>query len=318
MSKRSEETKAKYQGVFIAAQVPMNADYSLNLGQIGPCIQYLIDAGMATGNAVYVALGAGGEHMELTKEERKSVAEAAVKTAAGRLPIFVGVSEQSTKVAVELAEHAELIGADGLQVEPPWYFTGTSDDTFEYFRAISESVSLGITAYNTPWTSGFDMDRNFVDRLTNLDNVVGLKWFNHDVGELIHVLEHYGDRFSIVNNYCGVFNATLFILGARGYVSQAANFIPRTNLRILNYLRQKKFEEGTNLYMQSEWEYYNALFGVINQGLTGEANFIKACMPLVGLDCGPARLPLRTPPTWFRDRIRDMVEKVKELRLAVP
>ena len=55
--------------------------------------------------------------MHLTVEERKAVAEASVRFAAGRLPVFVGVSHPSTLVSVELAQHAEKIGADGLQVD---------------------------------------------------------------------------------------------------------------------------------------------------------------------------------------------------------
>src|SRR2546425_6483412 len=127
---RLEESKEKYQGIFIAAPVPMKDDFSLDLPKIQNCLEYLIDAGMKTGNAVYTVLGAGGEHMHLSVEERKAVAEASVEFAAGRLPIFVGVSHTSTRVSVELARHAEKIGADGLQVEPPYYFQGTADDVF--------------------------------------------------------------------------------------------------------------------------------------------------------------------------------------------
>ena len=149
---KSEETKSKYQGIFVAACTPMTEDYSLDLPRIRTCIEYLVSGGLRTGTAVYVALGAGGEQMHLSTEERKAVTEAAVNASAGRLPVVVGISHQSTQTAVELAQHAERIGADGLQVEPPWYFASTADDAFEYFRAISQSVSLGLTAYNTFWT----------------------------------------------------------------------------------------------------------------------------------------------------------------------
>ena len=313
---KSEETKSKYQGIFVAACTPMKEDYSLDLPRIRTCIEYLVGGGLRTGEAVYVALGAGGEQMHLSIEERKAVAEAAVDASAGRLPVFVGISHQSTQASVELAQHAERIGADGLQVEPPWYFASTSDDAFEYFRAISESVSLGLTAYNTFWTCGFDMDMGFVERLAGLENVVGLKWSSSNDSELVAVLSAFKDRFNMVCNFHGAFVASSFILGARGYVSQAANFAPRTNLRILQALRAGEYEEATHLYMASEEVYNRALAEVIREGITGEGNFIKACMPLVGIPCGPARLPLRHPPAWFVDRVRRMIDSVGELRLA--
>jgi len=314
---KSEATKSKYQGVFIAACTPMQNDYSLNLPRIRTCIEYLIDGGLKTGTGVYVALGAGGEQMHLSVQERRAVAETSVRASAGRLPVIVGISHQSTQMAVELAEHAESIGADGLQVEPPWYFAGTADDTFEYFQAISQSVSLGVTAYNTPWTSGFDMDRKFVDRLAQLKNVVGLKWTNMDITEFVAILQNYKDRFSIISNFYGAFLASAFILGVQGYVSQVANFAPRTTLRILQALRVKHYEEATNLYMRSEDVYYQAVTELIRQGVTGEGNFIKACMPLAGISCGPARLPLRPPSAWFIDRMRQSLEALGELRSTV-
>jgi dihydrodipicolinate synthase/N-acetylneuraminate lyase len=254
--------------------------------------------------------------MHLSVEERKAVAEASVQFAARRLPIFVGVSHPSTLVSVELARHAEEIGADGLQVEPAYYFQGTSDDVFEYFRAISESVTIGLTAYNTPWTSGFDMDRRFLDRLASLRNIIGLKWYSANLPEFVHVLQNYQERFSIVSNLVGGFLASVFILGAKGYVSQGANFAPRTHLQILGLLRQKKYEEATDLYLRSEGVYYGAVRELIQQGINGEGNFIKACMPLIGVPCGPARPPHRTVPGWFSDRVRAALESVGELHLA--
>lgn len=311
-----KESKDRYQGIFIAAPVPMKDDYSIDLPRIGTCVECLVNAGMRTGDAIYVVCGAGGEHMHLSVDERKAVAEASVQFAAGRLPIFVGVSHPSTLVSVELARHAEEIGADGLQVEPPYYFSGTSDDVFEYFRMISESVTIGLTAYNTPWTSGFDMDRSFLDRLASLRNIVGLKWYTANLSEFVHVLQNYQERFSIISNLVGGFLASVFILGARGYVSQGANFAPRTHLRILNLLRQKNYEEATHLYLRSEGVYYGAVRELIQQGINGEGNFIKACMPLMGVPCGPARPPHRSIPAWFSERVRTALESVGEAQVS--
>ncbi|MFN7922690.1 MAG: dihydrodipicolinate synthase family protein [Bryobacteraceae bacterium] len=147
--KRFERSKQLYQGVFIAAVLPMNQDESLDLPRIKPCVDYLVNAGMGPGNAIYVSLSAGGEAMMLGKDERKAAAEAAVEAAAGRIPVFVGVSSDCTATTVELAKHADRIGADGLQLEPPWYFAGMADDVFGYYRAVSEAVEIGITAYRS-------------------------------------------------------------------------------------------------------------------------------------------------------------------------
>jgi 4-hydroxy-tetrahydrodipicolinate synthase len=311
------ESKEKYQGVFIAAPAPMKVDGSLDLGKIQACVDFVVEGGLRAGTAVYVALGAGGEHMHLTKDERKALTEATVQASAGRIPVFVGASDQSTANAVELAQHAQRVGADGHLIETPWYFSSTADDAFHYYRAISEAVDIGITVYPTPWTSGLDMDEKFVERLAALDNVIGLKWYSGNPMNYTNVIRRFRERFSIVSNFSGAFHSSSFILGVRGYVSQGANFLPRTHSRILGLLRGRQYEQATDLYLSSEWIYYQAMVDAMREGYGGEGNFIKACMPLVGIECGSARLPLRPLPAWFVERVRQMLEAVGELAPAV-
>jgi len=312
----AEQSKTKFQGIFIAAPTPMRSDYSLDLEKFRDCIAHLAAAGMQPNEGVYVALGAGGEHMHLSVKERKRTAEAAVEHAAGRIPVFIGVAHTATHTSVELARHAEQIGADGLQVEPPYYFAGTADDIFEYYRAISDAVSLGIAAYNTPWTSGFDMDRKFIERLAGLDNVIGLKWYNGNPFEFVTVLQEFHSRFNIVSNFAGPLTASAFILGARGYVSQGANFAPRTHVAVLRALRRGDYETATKLYMSVEAVYYAGLAQLRKEGYNGEGNFIKACMRVAGVSCGPARPPHREPPAWFAERMLEVLSAAGELSTA--
>ncbi len=311
--KRFERSKQLYQGVFIAAVLPMKQDESLDLPRVKPCVDFLVNAGMGPGNAIYVSLGAGGEAMMLSADERKAAAEAAVEASAGRIPVFVGVSHDRTATMVDLAKHADRIGADGLQIEPPWYFAGTADDIFEYYRAVSDAVEIGITVYPTPWTSLFDMNEAFLERLAALENVIGLKWYSHNSAGAISAIRNYRDRFNIVSNLPGPLCASYFLHGVHGYVSQGANFMPRAHLSVLNHLRAKRYEEATELYMKSEWVYYDAMRECMAHGLNGEGNFIKACMELIGIPCGPARLPLRRPPASFSDRVRTMLASIGEL-----
>jgi hypothetical protein len=59
--------------------------------------------------------------------------------------------------------------------------------------------------------------------------------------------------------------------------------------------------------------YYAAVGELVQQGFGGEGNFIKACMPLIGVSCGPARPPHRKPPDWFVERVGAALESVGEL-----
>ncbi|MGH2399202.1 MAG: dihydrodipicolinate synthase family protein, partial [bacterium] len=69
------------------------------------------------------ALGSTGEAMHMTVEERRSFAQTIVRHVDGRTPVLVGCLGTSTEEAVGLARFAEEIGADGVVVIPPYYWT---------------------------------------------------------------------------------------------------------------------------------------------------------------------------------------------------
>ena len=67
-----------------------------------------------------------------------------------------------TPTAVRYSREAEALGADGLMIIPPYYYTPTEDEIFAYYKAISEAVSIPIMLYNNPVTSNVDMSAKFV------------------------------------------------------------------------------------------------------------------------------------------------------------
>ena len=99
------------------------------------------------------------------------------------MDVLVGTMNANTPNAVRYSRQAEELGADGLMVIPPYYYTPTDDEIFEYYRAISEAVSIPIMLYNNPFTSNIDMSARLVARMTKaFDNVRYIKEASMDVG----------------------------------------------------------------------------------------------------------------------------------------
>src|SRR3954469_2993187 len=94
--------------------------------------------------------GKQGEFASMTPAERKRIAELAVEEARscpdGERSVMVSCSDQSIDTVVELAQHAQAIGAEYIVVHTPLLYFGahTSDTLFEYYRHISEQVDIGI------------------------------------------------------------------------------------------------------------------------------------------------------------------------------
>ena len=120
--------------------------------------------------------GKQGEFYAMTVEERKRTAELAVEEKGGG--VMVSCSDQSLDTVVELARHAQAIGADYIVVHTPLlYFGAHTDDTiFNYYRHITEQVDIGIALWNQPPDCGYLLEPESCMRLAELSNIVAIKY----------------------------------------------------------------------------------------------------------------------------------------------
>ncbi len=126
--------------------------------------------------------GKQGEFYAMSIAERKRSAEIAVEEAraagAGK-GVMVACSDQSMDTVLDLAKHAQAIGADYIVVHTPLlYFGAHSDDTlFEYYKTIAESVDIGVTLWNQPPDCGYMISPELCVRLAeDIPNVVAIKY----------------------------------------------------------------------------------------------------------------------------------------------
>ena len=211
----SGSRQANLQGCYVTIPTMFrDPDLEVDLDAIRRHVRFLIEGGLTTGNAVLLAGGAAGDFSTLTFDERVAVAEAVVDEAAGRVPIAMGGQTTSTHELVRLARAAERVGAEYLQVSPPFYFGHTEGDFEEHIRAAADSADVGLIVYNTFWTS-LGLSGAMVERLAEIPNVVSLKWSTPDTGamEFEQIVSRFSERFAIIDNQMRY--VISHILGAR-------------------------------------------------------------------------------------------------------
>ena len=120
--------------------------------------------------------GKQGEFASMTVAERKRTAELAVDEGGGG--VMVSCSDQSLDTVIELAKHAQAIGADYIVVHTPLlYFGAHTDDTvLEYYRHIAAQVDIGVTLWNQPPDCGYMLSPELCLRLAEIPNVVAIKY----------------------------------------------------------------------------------------------------------------------------------------------
>ena len=93
----------------------------------------------------------------------------------GRVPVVAGAGSNSTKEAIELAQHAEKAGADAVLVVTPYYNKPTQEGMYQHFKAINDAIGIPIIIYNIPPRSVIDMSVDTMKRLFELKNIAGVK-----------------------------------------------------------------------------------------------------------------------------------------------
>ena len=109
----------KFRGVMQSPITPLKDDYSLDL----PTFEKVLDFHVRTGAPAISWPHHKGESLSLTIPERKRFAEATVKVVAGRVPVTIHVSALAVEDTMELAQHAQEIGADGILAITPYFWT---------------------------------------------------------------------------------------------------------------------------------------------------------------------------------------------------
>jgi 4-hydroxy-tetrahydrodipicolinate synthase len=161
------------KGIWAATLTPFSADGSLDeAGWRRNLSHWYRELGIA---GLFVN-GKQGEFYAMTLAERKRAAELAVAEGGGA--VMVSCSDQSLDTVIELAKHAQAIGADYIVVHTPLlYFGAHTDDTiYEYYRHIAEQVDIGIALWNQPPDCGYLLEPETCLRLAELPNVVAIKY----------------------------------------------------------------------------------------------------------------------------------------------
>jgi 4-hydroxy-tetrahydrodipicolinate synthase len=236
-----------------------------------------------------IVLGTTGEFLTITDDERTQLVEAAIRHVDGRIHVLVGTMNAHTPNAVRYSREAESLGADGLMIVPPYYYTPTEDEIFGYYRAISEAVSIPIMLYNNPVTTNVDMSARLVARLTRaFENVRYIKEASMDVARVFDVIE---ETDGVMNVFAGERIVESFLLGAVGYVNPYGNYIPRASSRIWDYLVEGRIADAKQVERA-----INAIDHIIAAGhpTYGHQCYSKALCAAAGYPVGDVRAPLTT------------------------
>jgi 4-hydroxy-tetrahydrodipicolinate synthase len=213
--------KTRFRGSFTALVTPFK-----NGSVDEKAFRDLVDWQIAEGTNGLVPVGTTGESPTLSHDEHKKVVEWCVDQARGRVPVVAGAGSNSTKEAIDLAQHAEKAGADAVLVVTPYYNKPTQEGLYQHFKAINDAIGIPILIYNIPGRSVIDMSVDTMKRLYELANIAGVKDATANMARVSQQRAAMGEDFNQLSGE-DITALGFMVHGGHGCISVTSNVAPR-------------------------------------------------------------------------------------------
>ncbi len=288
------------RGLVTATHTPFHDDHELNLDAIESQAEHLLNVGV---NQVFIC-GTTGECMSLTLSERMAVADRWLSlTKRHEFRIIVHVGANCLKDAVQLAKHAQRVGADAIAAVAPSYFKpSTTTALVECVAAITTAApEMPFYYYDIPSLTGIQVSAAELLKVAiddaRLKNLVGIKYTNPDLIGLQACLGLALDRFNILYGVDELYLAAS-LLGVHGAVGSGYNFAAPLYHNIARSIQNGEQSRALKLQNQGvELVKVLCKFGYLPAS--------KALMSHFGVEVGPTRPPLKALDSDQREQLRN-------------
>lgn len=290
-----------FTGCGTALVTPFKQDLSLDEATMRKLVQRQIREGID----FLVPCGTTGESPTLTRAEHLRVVEITVEEARKanrKVPVVGGAGGYNTAEVIELAKELQHLGVDGLLSVTPYYNKVTQDGLYRHYKAIADAVPLPIIVYNVPGRTGVNVETATLKRLSEIENIRGVKEASGNISQMAAVCHNMPDSFDVL---CGddALTIPLCALGGRGLISVVSNQIPGEMTKLVQSAMSGDFAGARKL--QRQW------FPLMEMNFV-ESNPIpvKASMAMMGLLEPVYRLPMCPPLPQTQTRIEAVLKQV--------
>jgi 4-hydroxy-tetrahydrodipicolinate synthase len=271
----------KPRGVIPALVTPLDKNGNLMEDALRKVIDYTISGGV---HGLFI-LGSSGEIYGLTSEQKRRVVEVTVDHTAGRVPVYCGASEITTRDCIQTAQMVEEVGGvAALSVLTPYFMSPTQSELADHFKAIAKSTKLPIILYGNEARTQVKIEVKTCEELSKVDNIIGIKDSSGDMTRMAEYLR-VTDRetFSVLAGRDTLIYAGL-CHGGSGAIASTGNIAPKLVSEIYNTFVAGDLQKSLELQLKLaplRLAVDKATFPVV----------LKEGLRMVGIDVGYAFAP---------------------------
>ncbi len=273
------------RGVFAVPTTPFHEDGSQNIDGLVAGVNNVIEAGVGG----VLCLGATGEALALSTQEREAQVRAVVEAADGRAHVVVGCMGYAPPKVSELIRQAGQWGADAVMVTPPFYGGLEPDSAVAALHSIMSVSDLPVMVYNNPHSTGTDLRPEHLATLLDTETFWSVKETSGAASRVRELRAELGDEVEV---FVGADGIALegFTQGASGWVAASAWLLPRPCQRLWELSRDGNWVDAVDL-----WDGLASPLGQIEDS-PAFISLIKQALSRRGAEQGPVRSPLPTAP----------------------
>lgn len=287
----------KPKGVIPALVTPLNDKGEIMEEALRRLIEYVIEGGV---HGVFI-LGSTGEIYGLDMEQKRRAIEITVDQTAGRVPVYAGASEITTRDCIRTAQLAESIGGvDAISVLTPYFVTPNPRELADHYKAIAESVKTPIILYGNDDKTQVSISPELCLELADVENIVGIKDSSGDMTKMVEYIRlTKGKEFSVLAGRDTLIYGNL-CYGGDGAIASCANVAPAIAAGIYD-----AFVAG-DLAKSLEYQFQLAPLRLAFSLGTFPV-VVKEALKMIGIDVGSALKPVGEMSEENREKLKQVL-----------
>jgi len=283
-------------GSIVALVTPMMSNGDVDWDALDKVVDFHLEKGTDS----IVAVGTTGESATLNCDEHCQVIKRVVERVSGAIPVIAGTGANSTQEAIELTRSAKVAGADACLLVTPYYNKPTQEGLYQHYKTVADAVDIPQILYNVPGRTACDMLPETVLRLTEVENIVGIKEATGDLDRAKVLIEAAPKDFAIYSGDDGT-AVELMLLGGDGNISVTANVAP-AEMGELCRLAIAGDADGARAIQKKLTPVHNAMF------VESNPIPVKWAMTEMGLMGLGIRLPLTVLDLQYHSQVREALK----------
>jgi 4-hydroxy-tetrahydrodipicolinate synthase len=305
MALSTEQVQEHLRGVAVGLLTPFDESLQIEHEEIRENAETLYDEGIRT----FLAAANISEYHSLSRDERVSVTESAVEALPDDACVLAGVGG-STSNARDLIRAYDEIGVDAMMIMPPDHTYLHEQGLLRYYRKLDDVTDRPLV----PYVRGFDPSVEYLDQLTRIDGVAGIKYALKDAVKLGAGVEAGDDDVVWVDGLAEPYALAYWAEGAEGFSAGVSNFRPEIGLELYDALSAGEWERARELRnaclpyqnFRDETGENNEIGGAIS------VSAVKKGLELSGLNGGQVREPIRPLSESDERRAEELYDRLED------